>query len=84
MKIWQLASPKNLQRSTAPDLKISENTAKVKITKALLSEADVASYAGTLKTKYPLVLGRYALGQVTEAGESSFMKKAVAGSDGLM
>ncbi|MBQ2741064.1 MAG: zinc-binding dehydrogenase [Clostridia bacterium] len=75
MKIWQLASPKNLQRSTAPDLKISENTAKVKVMKALLSEADVASYAGSLKTKYPLVLGRYALGQITEAGESSFMKK---------
>ena len=75
MKIWQLASPKNLQRSTSADLKISEKTAKVKVTKALLSEADVASYAGTLKTKYPLILGRYALGQVTEAGEASFMKK---------
>ena len=75
MKIWQLASPKNLQRSTAPDLKISDTTAKVKVVKALLSEADVASYAGSLKVKYPVVLGRFALGQITEAGESSFMKK---------
>ncbi len=75
MKIWQLASPKNLQRSTAPDLKINEKTAKVKVTKALLSEADVASYTGALKTNCPLTLGRFALGQVTEAGEDSFMKK---------
>ena len=75
MKTWQLISPKNLQRSTAPDLKISENTAKVKVTKALLSEADVATYTGALKTAMPLVLGRFAIGQVTEAGEESFMKK---------
>ena len=29
MKIWQLVSPKNLQRSTSTELKISENTAKI-------------------------------------------------------
>lgn len=75
MKIWQLTTPKNLQRTPAPDLKISPNTAKVKVTKALLSEADVASYLGTLKTQYPLVLGRFAIGIVTEAGEESFMQK---------
>ena len=75
MKIWQLASPKNLQRAETPDLRISENTAKVKVTKALLSEADVATYMGALKVKTPLTLGRYAIGQVTEAGAESFMKK---------
>ncbi len=75
MKIWQLASPKNLQRAEAPDLKISQATAKVKITKALLSEADVASYAGLQRVSTPLVLGRFAIGQVTEAGEEAFMKK---------
>ena len=75
MKIWQLMSQKNLQRSTAPDLKIDANTAKVKITKALLSEADVAAYTGALKPNYPLIPGRFAIGMVTEAGENSFMKK---------
>lgn len=75
MKIWQLASQKNLQRTVANDLKISPNTAKVKVTKALLSEADVASYVGALKVQYPLVPGRFAVGIVTEAGEESFMKK---------
>ncbi len=75
MKIWQLASPKNLQRAETPDLKISENTAKVKITKALLSESDVAAYAGLQRVAMPLVLGRFAIGQVTEAGEEAFMKK---------
>ncbi len=75
MKTWQLLSQKNLQRSTAPDLKIDDATAKVKITKALLSEADVATYSGALKANYPLVLGRFAIGIVTEAGENAFMNK---------
>lgn len=75
MKIWQLTSPKHLQQTTAPDLKISPTTAKVKITKALLSEADVAAYAGALKTRLPIVLGKFAIGQVTEAGAESFMNK---------
>lgn len=75
MKIWQLAAPKNLQRAESPDLKISEGTAKVKITKALLSEVDVAAYAGLHRVSTPLVLGRFAIGQVTEADEQSFMKK---------
>ena len=75
MKIWQLAAPKNLQRAESPDLKISEGTAKVKITKALLSEVDVAAYAGLHRVSTPLILGRFAIGQVTEADEQSFMKK---------
>ena len=75
MKIWQLAAQNRIQRSTAPDLKISDTTAKVKVTKALLSEADVATYTGAIKVQYPLVPGRFAIGVVTEAGENSFMKK---------
>ena len=56
-------------------MKISERTAKVKVTKALLSEADVAVYTGALKSRYPIVPGRFAIGQVTEAGSEAFMKK---------
>ena len=47
----------------------------MKITKALLAEADVAAYAGVQKAALPIVLGRFAVGQVTEAGEDSFMHK---------
>lgn len=75
MKIWQLISPNNLQRSTVDDLKLSPGFAKAKITKALLSEADVAVYSGSTKVKYPLTLGRFAIGQITETGEDTFMQK---------
>ncbi len=76
MKAWQLAYPHNLQHVNTPDLKLSENQVKVKITKALISEADVAVYSGALKVKAPFIPGRFAIGQVTEAHADSYIRKA--------
>ena len=75
MKIWQLNAPSKLEHSTAPDLKTEDGKAKVKIVKAALSEADVAAYNGELAAKYPVTLGRFAVGQVTETAENCYMKK---------
>ncbi len=75
MKVWQLAYPHNLQHVVVPDLKISDNKVKVKVTKALLTEADVAVYTGAIKVKSPFIPGKFAIGQVTEAGNDSFIKK---------
>ncbi len=75
MKVWQLAYPHNLQHVTSPDLKLTEDKVKVKITKALLSEADVGVYSGAIKVRAPFIPGRFAIGQVTEAEENSFIKK---------
>ena len=75
MKIWQLTSPNNLQRQNADDLKLDAGKAKIKITKALVSESDASVYSGVTRVKYPIVPGRFAIGQVTDAEEDSFMKK---------
>jgi threonine dehydrogenase-like Zn-dependent dehydrogenase len=75
MKVWQLGYPHNLQHVTAPDLKLTSDKVKVKITKALLTESDVNVYTGAIKVKCPFVPGRIAIGQVTEAEEDSFIKK---------
>ena len=75
MKVWQLAYPHNLQHVLSPDLKLSSDKVKVKITKALLTESDVAVYSGAIKVKSPFIPGRLAIGQVTEANEDSFIKK---------
>ena len=75
MKVWQLTYPHNLQHVTAPDLKLTEDTVKVKVTKALLTETDVAVYSGALKVKAPFIPGRFAIGQVTEANEDSFVAR---------
>ena len=76
MKIWQLSYPHNLQHVTAPDLKRTDDKVKVKVTKALLSESDVAVYSGAVKVPTPFIPGRFAIGQVTEADKDSFIKKA--------
>ena len=75
MKVWQLAYPHNLQHVNAPDLKLSSDKVKVKITKALLTESDVAVYSGAIKVKAPFIPGRFAIGQITEANEDSFIRK---------
>ncbi len=75
MKAWQLAYPHNLQHVDVPDLKMGENQIKVKITKALVSEADVAVYSGAVKVKAPFIPGRFAIGQVTDAPADSFIRK---------
>lgn len=75
MKVWQLAYPHNLQHVTAPDLKLTDDKVKVKVTKALLTELDVAVYTGAIKVKAPFIPGRFAIGQVTEANDDSFIKK---------
>ena len=75
MKVWQLAYPHNLQHILSPDLKRTEDKVKVKVTKALVSEADVAVYTGANKVKAPFIPGKFAIGQVTEADENSFIRK---------
>mgnify|MGYP001624041371 FL=1 len=75
MKIWQLNSPNHIQRAESPDLVRKDDKVKVKITKALLSEADVCVYTGDTRVKYPAVPGRFAVGQVTEAPEGAYMQK---------
>ena len=75
MKIWQLSYPHNLQHVTSPDLKRTEDKVKVKVTKALLSESDVAVYSGMQKVTTPFIPGRFAIGQVTEAEQDSFIRK---------
>ena len=75
MKVWQLAYPHNLQHVNAPDLKLSPDKVKIKITKALLTESDVSVYLGAIKVKAPFIPGRFAIGRVTEANEDSFIRK---------
>ena len=75
MKVWQLAYPHNLQHVVAPDLKLTDDKVKVKVTKALLTETDVAVYSGALKVNAPFIPGRFAIGQVTETNGDSFVRK---------
>lgn len=75
MKVWKLNAPKILSHEEMTDLKLASGEAKIKITKSIVAEPDAATFCGLNKIKYPVVLGHYAIGQVTETDEYSFMKK---------
>lgn len=77
MKVWQLGYPHNIQHVASPDLKLTNGKVKVKVTKALLTESDVQVYTGAIKVKAPFIPGRFAIGQVTEAEENSYIKKGM-------
>ena len=75
MKTWKLITPNTLEHQTTDDLKISAGISKIKITKALVSDSDGAIFCGATRAKYPIVPGRYAIGQVTETGEDTFLSR---------
>lgn len=73
MKTWKLTTPNTLERQTTDDLKISAGLSKVKITKALVCDSDASIFCGATRVKYPIVPGRFAIGQVTETDEDSYL-----------
>ena len=68
MKIWKILSPKILTTEERPDNITTATQAKVKVTHLLFSENELPAYRGTLRPKYPVVPGRFAVGVVAEAG----------------
>ena len=75
MKTWKLTTPNTLEHQTTDDLKISAGLSKVKITKALVSDSDASIFCGATKVKYPIVPGRFAIGQVTETDEGTYLNR---------
>lgn len=75
MKTWKLTTPNTLERQITDDLKISAGLAKVKITKAIVSDSDGSIFSGATRVKYPIVPGRYAIGQVRETEEDSYLQR---------
>lgn len=68
MNVWKLTAPKNLFREEEPNPTPSNGTVKVRVSKVLIDSADSGLYRGTLRTRYPLIPGRFALGIVAEEG----------------
>lgn len=68
MKIWKILSPKVLTAEERPDSLTEETQARVKVMQLMLSGSDVRSYSGSLRPKYPVVPGMFAVGVVSEAG----------------
>lgn len=77
MKFWQLDSPSTVSLQEKEPSVLKENFVKVKIEKVLLSTSDLELYKGTSKCEYPTVLGRNAVGVISDVydkGKSLFQK----------
>lgn len=71
MKGWQITSKGKICDFTKTDTGLSPSFAKVKIRKVLLTENDLLNYCEN-GDYYPIVPGRFAVGQVIETGANCF------------
>ena len=69
MKSYVIDNPKNMVLQTEEGARPGENFAKVRITKAGISESDIQLYAGG--GSYPIVPGRQGAGVVSEIAEDN-------------
>ncbi len=72
MDNWILKGVKNLVNEHATVSVESSTQVKVKVSYALLTDYDALLYNGDIKADYPKVLGRTAVGIVTEVGENCY------------
>ncbi len=78
MKTWILDEPGKIHMEEyAPSVLTDENNVKVRIEEVLFSSADYEIFTGVNKKRYPFVMGRYAVGVVSEVlgGDTSTLKK---------
>lgn len=77
MKAWKLLAPKQLELQESAPTVLKEDCIKVKVEQVLLGTSDLEYYNGLSKQNYPFVLGRNAVGVVSEVydKEKSILQK---------
>ena len=77
MKSWKLVGPGQLTMEESAPTVLQQGFVKVKVEEILFSSLDLCLYNGTFKRKYPFVLGRNAVGVVSEVydKDKSLLKK---------
>ena len=76
MKTWLLDQPKQIRLQESPPTVLKDNFVKVKIEQVLLTNSLFDTYTGKSAREYPFVMGRNAIGVVSEVanGVSMFEK----------
>lgn len=76
MKAWILEDARKLKMQEFQPTEVKNDEIKVKVEEVLMGNFDYELYTGASKHKYPLVLGRYAVGVVSQVGdENAFFEK---------
>ncbi len=73
MNVWKLTAASNLVKSEEEPVP-EPGKRRVRVTKVFLNHEDALLYAGKRKIKYPLVLGRFATGVISDEGNALFPK----------
>ncbi len=72
MRGWQITEPGKIGEINKIESLSGVDSVKVKLTRTLITEEDVAIFAGEEKSiKLPIIPGRAAVGQITELGQPS-------------
>lgn len=79
MKGWQITEKGKLEQINKIESLSGVDSVKVKITRTLITEEDVAEFSGEDKSvKFPIIPTRSAVGQITElAQDSPYLSKGV-------
>lgn len=73
MKAWILDEPLKLRLEESEPSILSDGEIKIKVEELLLTSSDLAMYTGQNKCKTPIVLGRNAVGVVSEVHDKNSM-----------
>lgn len=74
MNVYRLTAPKKLVKSEAPLPEHEDGKIRVRVTKLLFNSLDATLYEGSVRVKYPIIPGRYAVGIVAEDGNPPFRR----------
>lgn len=77
MKVWKLEAPKKMKVEESAPTALSSGFLKVKIEEVLFSTLDLDIYSGKIKRSYPFVMGRSAVGVISDVfqkGKTLFKK----------
>ena len=79
MRGWQITEPGKIGEINKIESLSGVDSVKIKLTRTLITEEDVAIFAGDDKSvKLPIIPGRAAVGQITELGQPSpYLDKGV-------
>lgn len=72
MRGWQITEPGKIGEINKIESLSGVDSVKIKLTRTLITEEDIAIFAGDEKSvKLPIIPGRAAVGQITELGQHS-------------
>ena len=75
MNVWKITAANKLAKTEEAPPAPEEGKVRIRVTKLFLNGTDAALFDGTIRCKYPLIPGRYAVGLVAEGSAVNYLPK---------